>query len=78
MNLRPSKTSSGITLDAFDYSGDYPGYSGVGAGVFGVYSDSTVDVGQSKRMCVPYLIDSATQEVMVAFNNDEQSILVVS
>lgn len=69
---------SGITLDAFDYSGDYPGYSGVGAGVFGVYSDSTVDVGQSKRMCVPYLIDSSTQEVMVAFNNDEQSILVVS
>lgn len=69
---------SGITLDAFDYSGDYPGYSGVGAGVFGVYSDSTVDVGQSKHMCVPYLIDSATQEVMVAFNNDEQSILVVS
>lgn len=69
---------SGITLDAFDYSGDYPGYSGVGAGVFGVYSDSTVDVGQSKHMCVPYLIDSATQEVVVAFNNDEQSILVVS
>lgn len=76
--LATVEDSSGITLDAFDYSGDYPGYSGVGAGVFGVYSDSTVDVGQSKRMCVPYLIDSATQEVMVVFNNDEQSILIVS
>ena len=76
--LATVEDSSGITLDAFDYSGDYPGYSGVGAGVFGVYSDSTIDVGQSKRMCVPYLIDSVTQEVMVFFNNDEQSILTVS
>ena len=76
--LATVEDSSGITLDAFDYSGDYPGYTGVGAGVFGVYSGSTIDVGQSKRMCVPYLIESATQEVRVVFNNGEQSILAIS
>lgn len=69
---------TGISLEPFDYSGDYPGYSGVGAGVFGVYTGSDIQVGQTKRMCIPYIINVSAYELCVEFSTGEMSVLTIS
>lgn len=72
------KGADGVQIDAFDYSGEYPGYTGIGAGVFGVYPDSDIQIGETKRICIPYVIDSSATEVCVQFATGEFSIIPIS
>lgn len=72
--LATVEDSNGNTLSAFDASYEYPGYAGIGAGVFGVYADSDVQVGEKKRCSIPFIIEEEAGRVCVNFATGDMLI----
>lgn len=72
--LASVEDASGISLSAMDSSMEYPGYEGIGAGVFGVYPGSDVQVGESKRCSIPFIVDEGTEELCVNFTTGDMLI----
>ena len=67
----------GIQLATVDGSLRYPGYECGGAGVLGIYSGSEVKVGETKRISIPYVVDSGAKEVLVSLKSGEFFIVPV-
>lgn len=59
--------SDEVALTTVDGSLRYPGYECGGAGAIGCYSGSDLKTGQTKRIGVPYVIDSKEKTVWVDF-----------
>ena len=54
-----------------DASLRYPGYECGGAGTMGVYSGSSVQVGEAKRVGFPFIVDSDLTEAYVELESGE-------
>ena len=67
----------GVQLTTVDGSLRYPGYECGGAGVMGIYSGSEVKVGETKRISIPYVVDSGAKEVLVSLKSGEFFIIPV-
>lgn len=61
----------GIQLTKVDASLRYPGYECGGAGTMGVYSGSSVQVGEAKRVGFPFIVDSDLTEAYVELESGE-------
>lgn len=68
----------GVQLTTVDGSLRYPGYECGGAGVLGVYSGSEVKAGETKRIGIPYVVDSDAKEVLVNLKSGEFFIVPIA
>lgn len=67
----------GVQLATVDGSLRYPGYECGGAGVLGIYNGSEVKVGETKRISIPYVVDSGAKEVLVSLKSGEFLIVPI-
>lgn len=67
----------GVQLATVDGSLRYPGYESGGAGVLGIYNGSEVKVGETKRISIPYVVDSGAKEVLVSLKSGEFFIVPI-
>lgn len=67
----------GVQLATVDGSLRYPGYECGGAGVLGIYNGSEVKVGETKRISIPYVVDSGAKEVLVGLKSGEFLIVPI-
>ena len=67
----------GVQRTSSDSSLKYPGYECGGGAAFGVYPGSDVQIGETKRISIPYVVNKSTNTVRVQMNDDSFLILPV-
>ena len=67
----------GVQRTSSDSSLKYPGYECGGGAAFGVYPESDVQIGETKRISIPYVVNKSTNTVRVQMNDDSFLILPV-